>query len=90
MHGASGVPDAEIRAVIAAGISKINIDTDLRFAFRKGIEDVWAKGDAQLEIAMTKGREYMVEVTSKKMALFDSVGRVNRISQFSADSCRKW
>lgn len=33
LHGGSGVPDAEIRAAIKAGIRKINFGTDLCFAF---------------------------------------------------------
>lgn len=90
MHGASGVPDHEIQAVIAAGVSKINADTDLRFAFRKGIEDVWAKGDAQLEVAMAKGREYMVHSTAKKMILFGSAGKTIISPRFSIDEGRSW
>jgi ketose-bisphosphate aldolase len=90
MHGASGVPDHEIQAVIAAGVSKINADTDLRFAFRKGIEDVWEKRDAPLEVAMAKGREYMVDSTAKKMILFGSVGKTSIFSRFSSDVTRKW
>ena len=90
MHGASGVPDDEIQAVIAAGVSKINADTDLRFAFRKGMEDVWKKGDAQLEVAMAQGREYMVDSTAKKMILFGSAGKTTITSRFSTDETRKW
>lgn len=89
MHGASGVPDVEIEQVIAAGISKINADTDLRFAFRKGMEDTWAKGDAQLEIAMSIGREYMVEATIEKMVLYGTAGKA-RISESPVRSDRKW
>lgn len=90
MHGASGVPDDEIRAVIKAGVSKINADTDLRFAFRKGIEDVWAQGDAQLEVAMSKGREYMTEATVRKMELFGSAGKAPIASRFAESASRKW
>lgn len=90
MHGASGVPDSEIKAVIEAGVSKINADTDLRFAFRKGLEEVWAQGDAQLETAMRKGREYMTEATIEKMKLFGSVGKYPVSDLFSIDPSRKW
>mgnify|MGYP006271306265 FL=1 len=90
MHGASGVPDHEIKAVIEAGVSKINADTDLRLAFRKGIEEIWANGDAQLETAMTKGREYMVAATVEKMNLFGSAGKAPINSLFSIDPSRKW
>ena len=90
MHGASGVPDSEIKAVIAAGISKINADTDLRFEFRRGIEEVWSKGDAQLEVAMTKGREYMTAATIEKMKLFGSNNKVNVTAQNSINLIRHW
>lgn len=33
LHGGSGVPDAEIRAAVAAGIRKINFGTDVCYAF---------------------------------------------------------
>ena len=33
MHGSSGVPDAAIRQAVELGVSKINIDTDIRQAF---------------------------------------------------------
>lgn len=90
MHGASGVPDDEITAVIAAGISKINADTDLRFAFRKGIEEIWSNGDAQLETAMSKGREYMTQATVQKMQLFGSGLKVSYTANHSLNSQRSW
>jgi len=37
VHGASGVPDAQIRAAIKIGVSIFNIDTDLRVAFNKAL-----------------------------------------------------
>jgi fructose-bisphosphate aldolase, class II len=39
MHGASGVPDAQIRAAIKHGVAVFNIDTDLRVAFNKALRD---------------------------------------------------
>jgi ketose-bisphosphate aldolase len=37
MHGASGVPDSQIRAAIKLGVAVFNIDTDLRVAFNKAL-----------------------------------------------------
>ncbi len=37
MHGASGVPDNQIRAAIKYGVAVFNIDTDLRVAFNKAL-----------------------------------------------------
>ena len=74
LHGASGIPEDEVRAAIAAGVHKFNADTDLRMAFRSGIEAVWANGDRQLEEAMAEGRARMIEATVKKMELYGCAG----------------
>lgn len=75
LHGASGVPEDEIRAAMEAGVHKFNADTDLRHAFRSGIEDTWARGDRQLEEAMALGRERMTDATVGKMELYGCAGR---------------
>ena len=76
LHGASGVPDEEIREATAAGVAKFNADTDLRHAFRAGIEAVWSEGDRQLEDAMAEGRRRMVDATVEKMRLYGCADRV--------------
>ena len=75
LHGASGVPDDEIREATAAGVAKFNADTDLRHAFRKGIEDTWAQGDRQLEEALAAGRELMIDATVEKLELYGCAGQ---------------
>jgi fructose-bisphosphate aldolase, class II len=75
LHGASGLPENEVREAIEAGVHKFNADTDLRHAFRSGIEDVWAEGDRQLEEAMAEGRERMTAATVAKMQLYGCAGR---------------
>jgi ketose-bisphosphate aldolase len=37
LHGASGVPDSQMRAAIKLGVAIFNIDTDLRVAFNKAL-----------------------------------------------------
>jgi fructose-bisphosphate aldolase class II len=37
LHGGSDVPEADIRKCIRLGVSKINIDTELRVAFKEGV-----------------------------------------------------
>lgn len=75
LHGASGLPEDEVRQAIAAGVHKFNADTDLRHAFRSGIEAVWAQGDRQLEEALALGRERMIAATIEKMRLYGCAGR---------------
>ncbi len=79
LHGASGVPEDEVRAATAAGVHKFNADTDLRHAFRSGIEAVWSSGDRQLEEAMAEGRERMVRATVEKMELYGCAGRTAQL-----------
>lgn len=40
LHGASGVPEEQITRAIELGVNKINIDTDVRLAFRDGVKSV--------------------------------------------------
>ncbi len=75
LHGASGIPEDEVRAAMKAGVHKFNADTDLRHAFRAGIEAVWSKGDYQLEEAMAEGRTRMVAATIEKMKLYGCAGK---------------
>ncbi|MGE5392394.1 MAG: class II fructose-bisphosphate aldolase [Candidatus Saccharibacteria bacterium] len=39
IHGASGVPDGQLRAAIRYGVAIYNIDTDLRVAFNNALRD---------------------------------------------------
>ena len=70
LYGASGIPEDQVIAAREAGVHKFNADTDLRHAFRAGIEAVWSQGDRQLEDAMAEGRTRMVAATIQKMELY--------------------
>ena len=74
LHGASGLTDQEVRDARAAGVCKFNADTDLRHAFRAGLESVFAQGDRQLEEAMAEGRKRMVAATVEKMRSYGCAG----------------
>ncbi len=78
LHGASGLSEQEVRDARAAGVCKFNADTDLRHAFRKGFEAVWARGDRQLEEAMAEGRDRMIDATIEKMKLYGCAGKTAR------------
>ena len=43
LHGGSGTEDHDLREAIAAGINIIHINTELRVAWRRGLEDALAK-----------------------------------------------
>lgn len=75
LHGASGLTDREVQEAKAAGVHKFNADTDLRHAFRKGLESVFAQGDRQLEDAMAEGRARMIDATIEKMQQYGCAGK---------------
>ncbi len=39
LHGGSGIPDGDIREAIELGIVKINVNTELRVAYKEGLEE---------------------------------------------------
>ena len=49
LHGASGASDEEIRKGIAAGISKINIDTRIRMFFTKATREFLAQNTDEID-----------------------------------------
>lgn len=77
LHGASGVPEDAIRKAIPHGICKINIDTDLRIAFTKAVQEVVQNNPGEYDPRKLLGpaREAMKEVVKAKMRLFGSSGR---------------
>jgi fructose-bisphosphate aldolase, class II len=48
-HGGSGSPQHQIREAIDYGAIKMNIDTDLQWAFWEGVKDFYQKNEAYLQ-----------------------------------------
>jgi fructose-bisphosphate aldolase class II len=77
LHGGSGVPDESIRRAIAAGVGKINVNTENQVACTNTIRDIFAK-DAKVydpRKYLGPAREAMKEVVKSKMQLFGSVNQ---------------
>ncbi len=77
MHGASGVPDKDIKEAIERGINKININTEIRQVFSKAIKDKFAgKPDTyKIRAYLEPGRSAVEELVKDKIELFGSVGK---------------
>ncbi|MEM2816692.1 MAG: class II fructose-1,6-bisphosphate aldolase [Candidatus Bathyarchaeia archaeon] len=77
LSGAKGIPEDHIKKAISLGITKINIDTDLRLAFTAAIREVLAKNPREFDPRKILGpaRETMKEVVRAKMRLFGSSGK---------------
>ncbi|MBQ9784145.1 MAG: class II fructose-bisphosphate aldolase [Clostridia bacterium] len=75
LHGGSGLSEGDFRNVIACGISKVNIFTDLCLAGNRAMTDGLAVSEAYLDIRNRKVA-YIKEEVKKKMLLFGCSGRV--------------
>jgi len=77
LTGAKGIPEDHIKKAISLGITKINIDTDLRLAFTGTIREVLANQPKEFDPRKILGpaREAMKEVVKAKMRLFGSSGK---------------
>ncbi|MDB5194307.1 MAG: Fructose-bisphosphate aldolase, class [Parcubacteria group bacterium] len=73
LHGASGNTDEDVSAAIDAGIRIVHINTELRQAYKKGIE----KGMSSDELApykfMAEGVEEMKKIVTQKLKVFNKL-----------------
>jgi len=77
LHGASGVSDEDIKAAVQNGITKINIDTDIRHTFAKAIREL-DKKHRELDDPRDMMNQVITEiqkVVEEKIKLFGSEGK---------------
>lgn len=74
---AKGVSDEDIKAAVANGISKVNIDSDLRLTFDATIREVLKKKPEEFDPRKILGpaRDAVTEMIRYKMKLFGSSGK---------------
>ena len=77
LGGAKGIPEEHIKKAVSLGISKINIDTDLRLAFTATVREVLTMSPKEFDPRKILGpaKEAMKEVAKGKMRLFGSSGK---------------
>ena len=77
LSGAKGIPEEHIRKAISLGITKINIDTDLRLAFTATVREFLVKSPKIFDPRKILGsaKEAMKEIVKSKMRLFGSSGK---------------
>lgn len=75
LHGGSGITDEDFRAAIASGVNVVHINTEIRRAYREGIEAALA-ADTD-EIAPYKylnaGEEAVYKVVKERIKLFSNL-----------------
>ena len=77
--GAKGVPDEILHEASISGVSKINVDTDLRLAMTAGIRKVFAEDPSAFDPRkyLTPARDLIKETVKHKM--IDVFGSANKI-----------
>lgn len=78
LHGASGIPDSDVKKCIELGISKVNVATDLKLAFAEALKTFFLEKPQS-----TDPREYnqlakaaMADVVRHKIITCGSAGRI--------------
>ncbi len=74
LHGASGVPEEAVKRSIDYGICKVNIDTNIRQAFTKGVKEFIMENPSVFDPRKILGpaKEAMKEIIRAKIRLFGS------------------
>lgn len=76
LHGASGVPDEEVKKAIKNGICKVNIDTDIRHTFSRAVREISNKfKDSDPRELMTKVMLEVQKLVEEKINLFGSADK---------------
>ena len=80
LHGGSGTPDDQFRGAVARGISKININSELRRAYRTTLEQQLGAHPDEYAIVKLIGPviDAVQAVVEHKMELFGSAGKASR------------
>ncbi len=80
LHGSSGVSDEAIRNAIAHGVRKINIDTNIREAFVRGVHKAIVANPYEIDPRKILGpaKEEMKDIIKEKIRLFGSSGQGKR------------
>ena len=77
LHGASGTDDNDLRAAIAAGITVVHINTEIRLAWRRGLDGALAKdpnGIVPYKI-LPQAVDSVKQVVAARLDLFRGSGR---------------
>lgn len=77
LHGGSGVPNDQVKKAISLGVAKVNVDTELREAFTRGIQSIYEKNPDEYVLAdsLGNGRKTMQSVVQDKIRIFGSSGK---------------
>lgn len=78
LHGASGTDDNDLRAAIAAGITVVHINTEIRLAWRRGLDGALAKDPNEIVPykILPQAVDSVKQVVAARLDLFRGASRV--------------
>lgn len=78
LHGASGVPEADVKDCISRGICKVNYATELRVAYSKGVKEVLAENPNVFDpkVYGKAGIEKVKELVKNRIMVCGSNGKM--------------
>jgi fructose-bisphosphate aldolase class II len=77
LHGGSGTPARFYREAVTHGISKVNINSDMRYTFRTSLEEELEKNPDEYAVVklMDEVEDDVQKVVEEKLELFGSTGK---------------
>lgn len=75
LHGGSGISDDTIRTIIKTGVSKVNVGTELKIAWRDGLTAYFATGKYEPRMAVEAAKESIRKTVLSKIGLCSSAGK---------------
>lgn len=83
LHGASGIPADQVKEAIRLGISKVNVNTEVREAFVSAIGEMFvvAGKPPELLAVLNRGVAAMKDVIQEKINFFGSAGKADHYKE---------
>jgi fructose-bisphosphate aldolase, class II len=77
LHGGSDTPAHYFEDAVKVGVSKININSDMRFAYRKTLEQVLAENKTEYAVVKLMGKviKEVQKVVENKIDMFNAEGK---------------
>ena len=78
LHGASGICVQDLRKAVSLGVNKINIDTDIRLAFKQGCKEILDLEPDVFDPRKICGnaKKHMQKVVEEKISIFFQLNKV--------------
>lgn len=74
MHGGTGVPDDDVRKAISLGVKKVNIGTEVKFAYTSAMRDYTAKLQKEIDprTILVHAKEAVQKVVESRLAVLNT------------------